>query len=80
MQESLVVTLELVVQHDPTDSPALIPESHLSALVSAIDLGIVRQLAWLRTQSGGSVARRFARSYRFSRRMPAVRSVEAITR
>lgn len=45
VEESLIVPLELVVQDDATDPPALVPEALLRTLVGAIDLGVVRQLA-----------------------------------
>jgi hypothetical protein len=47
MQEALIVALELVVEDDPPDSAASIPQSLLGPLVGAIDLGVVRQLARL---------------------------------
>jgi hypothetical protein len=47
VQEALIVALELVVEHDPPDPAATIPQSLLGALVGAIDLGVVRQLARL---------------------------------
>jgi hypothetical protein len=47
LKETLVVPLELVVQDDATDPPALVPEALLRTLVGAIDLGVMSQLARL---------------------------------
>src|SRR6478736_2980624 len=47
VQESLIVALQLVVEDDPPDPAASIPQSLLGALVGAINLGVVRQLTWL---------------------------------
>ena len=47
VEEPLIVALELVVEDDAPDPSALAPESLLGALVGAIDLGVVRQLARL---------------------------------
>jgi len=47
VQESLIVALQLVVEDDALDPAATIPQSLLGALVRAIDLGVVRQLARL---------------------------------
>ena len=47
VQEPLIVALQLVVEDDAPNPPALVPEALLGALVGAIDLGVVRQLARL---------------------------------
>ena len=47
LQEPLIVALQLVVEDDAAHSAALVPESLLGALVGAIDLRVVRQLARL---------------------------------
>ena len=47
VQEPLIVPLELVVQDHSPDSAALLSEALLGALVGAIDLGVMRQLAGL---------------------------------
>jgi hypothetical protein len=47
VQESLIVALQLVVEDDAPDPTGTIPQSLLGALVGAIDLGVVRQLARL---------------------------------
>ena len=47
VQEPLIVALELVVEDDAPDPAASVPQSLLGALVGAIDLGVVRQLARL---------------------------------
>ena len=47
VEETLVVALQLVVEDDAPDPTALAAESLLCALVGAIDLGVVRQLARL---------------------------------
>ena len=47
VEEPLIVALELVVEDDAPDPAALVPEALLGALVGAIDLGVVRQLAGL---------------------------------
>ena len=47
VQEPLIVALELVVQDDSPDSAALIAQALLGALIGAIDLGVVGQLARL---------------------------------
>ena len=47
VQEALIVALELVVEDDAPNPTALAAETLLGALVGAIDLGVVRQLARL---------------------------------
>jgi hypothetical protein len=47
LQEQLIVPLELVVQDDSADLAVLPADAFLGALVSAIDVGVVRQLARL---------------------------------
>jgi hypothetical protein len=47
VEESLIVALQLVVEDDTPDPAAIIPQSLLGALVGAIDIGVVRQLARL---------------------------------
>jgi hypothetical protein len=45
VEESLIVALKFVVEDDPSNPAALAPETLLGALVGAIDLRVVRQLA-----------------------------------
>jgi hypothetical protein len=47
LKEPLVVPLELVIENDPPDLTALLANAPLGTLVSAIDVGVVRQLARL---------------------------------
>ena len=47
VEESLIVALQLVVEDDAPNPTALCAETLLGALVSAIDVGVVRQLARL---------------------------------
>jgi hypothetical protein len=47
VEESLIVALQLVVEDDAPNPTALAAETLLGALVGAIDLGVVRQLARL---------------------------------
>ena len=47
VEEPLIVALEFVVEDDTADAAALVPQSLVGALVGAIDLGVVRQLARL---------------------------------
>ena len=47
VQKALIITLELVVEDDSPDPAAFVSQALLRALVGAIDLGIVRQLAGL---------------------------------
>ena len=47
VQEALIVALQLVVEDDAPNPAALAAEALLGALVGAIDLGVVRQLARL---------------------------------
>ena len=47
VQEPLIVALQLVVEDDAPNPTALAAEALLGALVGAIDLGVVRQLARL---------------------------------
>jgi len=47
VKKPLIVALELVIQDNTTDSPALFPEPLFRALVGAVDLGVVRQFAGL---------------------------------
>ena len=47
VEETLIVALQLVVENDAPDPTALAAEPLLGALVGAIDLGVVRQLARL---------------------------------
>ena len=47
VQEPLIVALQLVVENDAPNPTALAAEALLCALVGAIDLGVVRQLARL---------------------------------
>ena len=47
VEEALIVALELVVEDDAPNPTALAAQALLGALVGAIDLGVVRQLARL---------------------------------
>ena len=47
VEESLIVALELVIEDDAPNPTALAAETLLGALVGTIDIGVVRQLAWL---------------------------------
>jgi len=47
VQDTLIVTLELVVEDDSPDPAASVLQSLLRTLVGAIDLGVVRQFARL---------------------------------
>src|SRR5688500_14290192 len=47
VEESLIVALQLVVEDDAPNPTALAAETLLGALVGAIDLGVVGQLARL---------------------------------
>jgi hypothetical protein len=47
VEESLIVALQLIVEDDALNPTALAAEALLSALISAIDLRVVRQLARL---------------------------------
>ena len=47
VEESLIVALQLVVEDDALNPTALAAETFLGALIGAIDLGVVRQLARL---------------------------------
>ena len=47
VQEALIVALQLVVEDDAPNPTALAAQTLLGALVGAIDLGVVRQLARL---------------------------------
>ena len=47
VEKTLVVALQLVVENDAADAPAFAAEPFLCALVGAIDLGVVGQLARL---------------------------------
>jgi hypothetical protein len=47
LKEALVIPLELVVEDDSPDPAALLADALLGTLVSAINLGVVRQLARL---------------------------------
>ena len=44
----MIVPLELVIESDSSDLTALLADALLDTLVSAIDVGVVRQLARLR--------------------------------
>jgi hypothetical protein len=78
VEESLIVALQLVVEDDAPDSAATIPQALLGALVGAIDLAIVRQLAGL-PEAGPKRLTRLARavvafvSVGFEEIAPAVR-------
>ena len=78
VQEPLIVALELVVQDDATDSAALLAQALLGALVGAIDLGVVGQLARL-SEAGverlAGLVKRSSRSYRFASSRSRPRSV-----
>jgi hypothetical protein len=47
VEESLIVALELVVEDDAPNPTALAAETLLGALIGAVDIGVVRQLARL---------------------------------
>jgi hypothetical protein len=47
VEESLIVALQLVVEDDAPNPTAIAAETLFGAFVSAIDVGIVRQLPWL---------------------------------
>ena len=47
VEEPLIVALELVVENDAANPAALASQAFVSALIGAIDLGVVRQLAGL---------------------------------
>jgi hypothetical protein len=78
VEESLIVALQLIVEDDAPDPAATIPQALLCALVGAIDLGVVRQLARL-PQAGPKRLTRLARavvafvSVGFEEIAPAVR-------
>ena len=57
VEESLIVALQFVVEDDAPNPTALAAETLVGALVGAIDLGVVRQLARLSDASVEGLAR-----------------------